>query len=93
MHRLWYDLRAQALFESAFREDVTAIDKSLEDMIWRVASRLSELTGKPLTMSSPVLYAVMDGLFQKALLKFTDNQAEAIPELIAEVRRVLAVAT
>ena len=30
MHRLWYDLRAQALFEDGFREDVKAIDESLE---------------------------------------------------------------
>src|SRR5579863_9262614 len=37
MHRLWYDLRAQALFEDGFREDVKAIDESLENMIWRVA--------------------------------------------------------
>ena len=46
MHRLWYDLRAQALFESAFRDDVTAIDKSLEDMVWRIMSRYAGLGGK-----------------------------------------------
>lgn len=36
MHAPWYDLRAQALFESAFREDVTAIDKT-----WRTWSGAS----------------------------------------------------
>src|SRR3984957_1650171 len=30
IHRLWYDIRAQALFETAFRADVAEIDKSLE---------------------------------------------------------------
>src|ERR1700756_3674609 len=30
MHRLWYDLRSQSLFEEAFRDDVAEIDKSLE---------------------------------------------------------------
>src|SRR6476469_1745506 len=39
MHRLWYDLRSQSLFEADFRDDGAAIDKSLEDMVWRVASR------------------------------------------------------
>src|SRR5271157_1325520 len=39
LHRLWYDIRAQALFEPAFRADVAEIDKSLENMIWRIASR------------------------------------------------------
>src|ERR1700688_277550 len=33
LHRLWYDLRAQALFEPAFRADVGEIDNSLEAMI------------------------------------------------------------
>src|SRR5246500_1054054 len=39
MHRLWYDLRAQALFEPAFRADVVEIDRNLEAMIWRIAYR------------------------------------------------------
>lgn len=43
MHRLWYDLGSQAMFEAAFRRDVLDIDKSLEAMIWRVASRYAEL--------------------------------------------------
>src|SRR5579871_4841396 len=42
MHRLWYDLRSQAMFEAAFRKDVLEIDKSLEAMIWRIASRYAE---------------------------------------------------
>ena len=33
LHRLWYDLRAQALYEDAFRADVNEIDKSLEQMV------------------------------------------------------------
>src|SRR3954454_4083211 len=36
MHRLWYDLRSQAPFEPALREDVLDIDHALERMIWRV---------------------------------------------------------
>ena len=47
LHRLWYDLRAQSLFEEAFRADVAEIDKSLEKMIWRVMSRFAEITGEP----------------------------------------------
>ena len=45
MHRLWYDLRAQSLFEESFRADVAEIDASLERMIWRIVS--------PSTPSSP----------------------------------------
>lgn len=89
MHRLWYDLRAQALFEDAFRDDVTAIDKSLEDMMWRVVSRYAELGRKKPVVSPEALYALFDGLFQKCLLRHLSGDAQAIPELQAEIRRLL----
>ena len=46
MHRLWYDLRTQSMFEEPLREAVALIDKTLEDMIWRVVSRYAELAGR-----------------------------------------------
>src|SRR6201989_856717 len=39
MHRLWYDLRNQSLFEESFRADVLEIDQRRQEMIWRVISR------------------------------------------------------
>jgi AcrR family transcriptional regulator len=89
MHRLWYDLRAQALFEEAFRGDVVEIDKSLERMIWRIVSRYAELGGTRPTLSSSVLYALFDGLFQSTLLKHLSGDKGAIGELVAEARRLL----
>ncbi|HEY1942468.1 MAG TPA: TetR/AcrR family transcriptional regulator [Roseiarcus sp.] len=89
MHRLWYDLRAQALFEDAFRQDVAAIDKSLEAMVWRIVSRFAELGGKRPAISPPALYALFDGLFQKALFERFAGNAEAVADLLAEVRRLL----
>ena len=47
MHRLWYDLRTQSMFEEQLREAVTLIDKTLEEMIWRVVTRYAELAGRP----------------------------------------------
>ena len=35
MHRLWYDLRNQSLFEGSFRADVLEIDQRRDEMIWR----------------------------------------------------------
>jgi AcrR family transcriptional regulator len=90
MHRLWYDLRAQSLFEEAFRADVAAIDKSLEKMIWRVMTRLAELAGQPLRAPSDVTYAIFDGLFQQALLKHLSGDRKAIAALRANVRLVVA---
>jgi AcrR family transcriptional regulator len=90
LHRLWYDLRSQSLFEEAFRADVLEIDKSLEDMIWRIMSRFAELTGEPQQMPPSVLYAVFDGLFQRCLLKHLSGDPAAVAEMQADVRSVLA---
>ncbi|MES2993781.1 MAG: TetR/AcrR family transcriptional regulator [Pseudomonadota bacterium] len=89
MHRLWYDLRSQSLFEEAFRADVSAIDKSLEKMIWRVLSRLAELAARPVRAPSDVAYAMLDGLFQQCLLKHLSGDRKAIAALQANVRLVV----
>ena len=89
MHRLWYDLRSQALFEEALRDDVQAIDKSLEKMIWRVMQRLSELAGAPVRAPSEVAYAMLDGLFQQCLLKHLSGDKKAIAAMQASVRLVV----
>jgi AcrR family transcriptional regulator len=89
MHRLWYDLRSQALFEPAFRSDVMEIDQSLEAMIWRVISRAAELGGTPLTLSSRVVYATFDGLFQHALLRHLAGDARAAEDMQINIRNFL----
>ena len=86
MHRLWYDLRSQALFEGAFRADVVEIDKNLENMIWRIMCRLAELAGKPMTLPASVLYALFDGMFQQCLLKHLSGDQGAIEAMQVDVR-------
>ncbi len=89
MHRLWYDLRAQSLFEAAFRADVAEIDKSLEKMIVRVMARLAELTGRPLPLPPNVLYASLDGIFQQGLLKHLSGDKKAVASMQKDVRLVV----
>ena len=91
LHRLWYDLRAQALFEPVFREDVEAIDASLEQMVWRVISRFGELAGQPVDVESTVAYSMFDGLFQRALLRHLSGDAEAVPAMQAEVSQAVGL--
>ena len=93
MHRLWYDIRAQTLFEAAFRADVAELDKSLENMIWRIICRFAELTGEKQTMPPPVIYAMIDGLFQQALLKHLSGDVDAIAQMQDDVRLVLSKIT
>jgi AcrR family transcriptional regulator len=89
LHRLWYDLRNQSLFDEAFRNDVHEIDQSLERMIWRIVTKFADLAGTPLAVTSQVAYAMFDGLFQHALISHLAGQASAARDLEENVPRVL----
>jgi AcrR family transcriptional regulator len=89
MHRLWYDLRTQSMFEEQLREAVTYIDKTLEEMIWRVVSRYAELAGRSPALPPPVAYGVLDGLFQQALLAYVSGNPEVLDALVGQVRTVM----
>ena len=81
MHRLWYDLRSQSMFEPAFRADVAEIDDSLQNMIWRLVCAHAELTGRSPTTTPSQAYALFDGLFQQALLRHLDGSDVAVDDL------------
>lgn len=81
MHRLWYDLRAQSMFEADLRPAVLQIDRTLEEMIWRVVSRYAELAGREPVVTSPVAYGMLDGLFQQSLLGHLCEQPDVLTEL------------
>lgn len=89
LHRLWYDLRAQALYEPGLRADILDIDHSLEAMIWRVLNRFAEVTGVATPIPSALAYATFDGLFQQCLLKHLSGDAGAIAELVSHARLTL----
>ncbi|GAA1253280.1 TetR/AcrR family transcriptional regulator [Pseudonocardia aurantiaca] len=89
LHRLWYDMRSQALFEESFRADVLELDAGLEQMIWRIVTRHAELSGAPLTVTSPEAYAMFDGLFQYALLRHLTGAPTALTDLHARALRML----
>lgn len=91
MHRLWYDLRAQSMFEESLREAVTQIDRTLEDMIWRVVTRYAELGGRSVTVPRHASYGILDGVFQQALLAYLGSDAPdaALEALRSEVRTLV----
>ncbi len=89
MHRLWYDLRNQSLFEESFRADVLEIDQRREEMIWRVLSRYAEFAGIAVALDPGAAYAILDGLFQRALLHHLAGRRDAAEDLRTNVIRVL----
>ncbi|MEO3936332.1 TetR/AcrR family transcriptional regulator [Dermatophilaceae bacterium Soc4.6] len=89
MHRLWYDLRSQSMFEQSLREAVTMIDRTLEEMIWRVVSRYGELCGRPVLAGPDAAYGMLDGLFQQALLGFTAGDETVMTTLADQVHGLM----
>ncbi|MGW4526542.1 TetR family transcriptional regulator [Amycolatopsis sp. NPDC004378] len=88
MHRLWYDLRTQSLFEPAFRDDVAEIDDSLQDMIWRNVSAYAELAAAEPNCTPADAYALFDGLFQQALLRHLTGAEDSLTELRRGIREL-----
>jgi TetR/AcrR family transcriptional repressor of bet genes len=89
MHCLWYDLRSESMFEPGLREAVTLIDRTLEEMIWRVVSRFAELAGRDVRLTPATAYALLDGLFQQSLLGRIAGRPDALDELVGQVRDVM----
>jgi AcrR family transcriptional regulator len=85
MHRLWYDLRSQSMFEAGLREAVAQIDLSLQDMIWRIISKYSELEGRPPALTPEIAYGMLDGLFQQALIGYLFGKPGVLEGLRATV--------
>ena len=91
MHRLWYDLRSQSMFEETLREPVLAIDRTLEEMVWRVVTRYAELLGVTPGTTPALAYGLLDGLFQQALLGYIAGREDALSRLQDEVRAVVTL--
>ena len=91
MHRLWYDLRTQSMFEEGLREAVTLIDSTLQEMIWRVVGRYAELSGRPAALVPAAAYGVLDGLFQQALLAHLNDVPDTVGDLQRRVTDLLGI--
>ncbi|WP_184812542.1 TetR/AcrR family transcriptional regulator [Actinophytocola algeriensis] len=89
VHRLWYDLRNQSLFDDSFRKDVLELDERRTDMIWRVVDRYAELAGATVTVAPRIAYAMLDGIFEQALLRHLCDDDNAVRDLPAVVANVL----
>jgi TetR/AcrR family transcriptional repressor of bet genes len=89
MHRLWYDLRTQSMFETSLRDAVVMIDGTLQEMIWRVVLRYAELAGRAPARTPQASYGLLDGIFQQALLGHLTGRAGALDALVTEVRDLM----
>ena len=84
MHRLWYDMRSQAMFEEALQPTVVDLDRQLEEMVWRVVTRQATLAGTVPAVSSVTAYSVFDGLFENSLIRHLAGDTGAPERLRTE---------
>jgi AcrR family transcriptional regulator len=75
-HRLWYDIRSQALFEKSFREVVSEIEENLLTLMARI---LKGFVVSPSELKSN--YFILDGLFRLALQEHLNGNIHASSEL------------
>lgn len=86
MHRLWYDLRSQSMFEESLREAVSQIDRTLEEMVWQIVTRYADLSGTELSLTPHAVYGILDGVFQQAVLSYlSGHKQKSLDVLRAEV--------
>ncbi|MET0812258.1 MAG: TetR/AcrR family transcriptional regulator [Microbacterium sp.] len=90
LHRLWYDLRNQAMFEDGFRETIRAIDDLLADMVWAVVVRHAELQGATPSIDRATAYALFDGLFLNCLIAYLRGDLGAIDAIRTRAGNLLA---
>lgn len=89
MHRLWYDIRAQSMFEERLRPAVTYVDQTLADMVWRVVDRYAELRSTRPALTPEAAYGMLDGLFHAALLGDALGQDGALTRLVEQVHDLM----
>jgi len=90
MHRLWYDLRNQSLFEEGFRDTIVRIDELLTDMVWAVVARHAELRGGVPTIDRDTAYALFDGLFLNCLIGYLRGDLGALDNIRTRAANLLA---
>lgn len=74
MHRLWYDLRAQSLYDPSLLPTVQRCEDQLEVLISRMMGRLADLSGVPSPITPRAGYALVNGLFEAALHRLNAGQ-------------------
>jgi len=64
VHRLWYDIRSQAMFDEVFQPVVEEIEDALIGVTERVLLRIGALRGCAPAMNAREAYLLLDGQFR-----------------------------
>lgn len=78
LHRLWYDVRAQAMFDAAFQVAIEEVEHGLIDIFQKLLDKLATLA-IPCREEDPLkLYITLDGWFRYYLQRQLQGDASAV---------------
>lgn len=86
IHRLWYDIRTQAMFDPAFRPAVQEIEAELIDAVRGAIVKAGPEGREDAALS----YALLDGLFRYLMQGQIGNAPQSREALLTAFRGVLA---
>ncbi len=83
-HRLWYDIRAQAMFDETFRPVV----REIEEMLIGIVADAMTKAGKPADDTVAIQYAMLDGLFLHLMQRHLTRGAQDRDKIAAVFRGI-----
>jgi TetR/AcrR family transcriptional repressor of bet genes len=90
-HRLWYDLRAQSMFEVRLHEPVRRVESARQALLMDIATRYAALGGFRLVVDGDTAYALMDGLLQTCLRRYVAGEKGILTSLPSMVEALMAM--
>jgi AcrR family transcriptional regulator len=97
IHRLWYDVRAQAQFDPAFQSAVADVESELIDVFRVLLVKLHELNIDCANNDPLKLYITLDGWFRYFLQRKLMNEVDALVSfrlrILAEFAEILSKVT
>ncbi|GIZ50347.1 TetR/AcrR family transcriptional regulator [Noviherbaspirillum aridicola] len=89
MHRLWYDARAQAMYDPAFRAVVSELETALTALTGHFLERLRQFGFGGLPGDALATYLQMDGWFRYCLQRHLGGDQGARDELVRRMRELI----
>jgi AcrR family transcriptional regulator len=86
-HRLWFDIRAQAMFDNRFHSALNEIEAALIGMSERFCTRLTQTGAQVINLTPAELYIVVDGFFRFYLQRRLTGDLRATSDFRKALRK------
>jgi AcrR family transcriptional regulator len=89
-HRLWYDIRAQALFDHAFQQVVEELEGGLINLTQHFLDKLKQLGVSDAPTDGVATYVTLDGWFRYYLQRHLAGDQDACSGFAARLRELFS---